>query len=189
MTETDKAGGATPPADAGTRQVRVWDPFVRIFHWSLVGLFALAFATGDEIERVHVAAGYGIAGLVGLRIVWGIIGSRHARFIDFVRSPAAVLAYGRAALAGRAIRFRGHNPAGGAMVVALLFMLAGTSVTGIMMTTDAYWGAEWVEVLHEGLVYASLGLIGLHVVGVIFSSVAHRENLVKAMITGRKRAL
>lgn len=188
IADMDKAGGAKPPADAGAIQVRVWDPFVRIFHWSLVGLFVLAFATGDEIKRVHVAAGYVVAALVGLRILWGFVGSRHARFNAFVRGPAAVFAYGQAALSGRAPRFLGHNPAGGAMVVALLLLLAGISATGIMMTTDAYWGAEWLESLHEGLVYATVGLIGFHVSGVIFSSLAHRENLVKAMVTGRKRA-
>jgi cytochrome b len=88
----------------------------------------------------------------------------------------------------RAPRFLGHNPAGGVMILALLAMLIGISATGFMMTTDPFWDAEWVEELHEALVYASLGLIALHVAGVVVSSVEHGENLVKAMITGRKRA-
>ncbi|PSC06314.1 cytochrome B [Alsobacter soli] len=187
--EAAQAGGVKPPATATPKVVQVWDPFVRVFHWSLVGLFALAFVTGDEIEGVHVAAGYAVAGLVGLRVLWGVVGSRHARFGDFVRSPASVLAYCRAVAAGKAPRFLGHNPAGGAMIVALLTMLAGISATGFMMTTDSFWGSEWVEDLHAALVYATLGLIGLHVSGVVLSGLAHRENLVKAMITGRKRAL
>jgi cytochrome b len=180
--------GDSPPASADAAHIRVWDPFVRFFHWSLVGLFVIAFATGDEIEAVHIAAGYAIASLVGLRILWGLVGPRRARFTDFVRGPRTVLAYCRSAAAGRAPRFLGHNPAGGAMIIALLGMLIGISVTGVMMTSDAYWGAEWVEDLHEGLVYAMLGLIGLHVAGVLFSSLAHRENLVGSMITGWKRA-
>jgi cytochrome b len=189
---TLEAAGSIPAATASLDEadaVRVWDPFVRIFHWSLVGLFALAFATGDEIEWLHIWVGYAIVGLVALRIVWGFVGSRHARFSDFVRSPGGVLAYMREAAQGRAPRYLGHNPAGGAMVVALLLMLAGIAATGVAMTTDAFWGAEWVEDLHEGLVYTTLGLIALHVAGVMFSSLSHGENLVRAMVTGRKRRL
>ena len=183
-----------PPARAPAQMivskppVRVWDAFVRIFHWSLVALFIIAFLTGDEIEGVHIAAGYAIAGLVALRIAWGFVGSRHARFSDFVKSRSETLDYMRKAVRGRAPRFLGHNPAGAVMTLALLGMLIAISGTGFMMTTDAFWGAEWVEDLHKGLVYATLGLIALHVAGVLGSSFAHRENLVKAMITGRKRA-
>ena len=170
------------------RQVPVWDPFVRVFHWSLVGLFVLAFATGDEIEWLHLAAGYAIAGLVALRLVWGFAGPEHARFGSFVRSPREVWQYLRDAARLRALRHLGHNPAGGAMIVALLATLAGTAITGFMMTTDAYWGAQWVENLHEALANGMLVLIGLHVAGVIVAGIVHGENLVRAMITGRKRA-
>lgn len=178
------AGGVSPPAT-----VKVWDPFVRVFHWTLVALFVIAFATGDEIERVHIAAGYGIATLLGLRLIWGVIGPRHARFASFVRSPREVFAYARDVGNLKAPRYLGHNPAGGAMIVALLAALMATAVTGYMMTTDAYWGAKWVEKLHEALAYGMLTLIGLHVLGVAVSSILHRENLVKAMWTGRKRPL
>ena len=184
MNRTIEAGGAMPPAT-----VTVWDRFVRVFHWSLVALFALAFVTGEEIEQVHVAAGYGIAGLVALRLVWGFAGSRHARFSDFVRSPRAVFGYLGEAAAGRSRRYLGHNPAGGAMIVALLTMLTATATTGFMMTTDAFWGAKWVEEVHEASADFMLVLIALHVIGVAVSSIAHRENLVKAMVTGRKRTL
>ena len=180
---SDRATGAGPSQSA---TVRVWDPFVRIFHWSLVGLFVLAFATGDETEWLHLAAGYAIAGLVALRILWGFVGPRHARFADFVRSPQAIVAYLSGVATGRAPRHLGHNPAGGAMVLALIAMITAIAVTGFMMTTDSYWGAEWVEDLHEGLVYATLGLVGLHVSGVVLTGLAHRENLVKAMVTGKK---
>ena len=189
-----EAGGAMPPATSLKARVptaplvQVWDPFVRIFHWSLVGLFVLAFVTGDETEWLHLTAGYAIAVLIVLRIIWGFVGSRHARFSDFVCAPRQVTDYVRGAIRLRAPRHLGHNPAGGAMIIALLTMLIGISATGFMMTTDAFWGAQWVEDLHEGLVYVTLGLIALHVAGVVFASVEHGENLVKAMITGRKRA-
>ncbi len=177
-----EAGGATPPAT-----VKVWDPFVRVFHWSLAALFLLAYATGDEVENVHIVAGYAIGGLLALRIGWGLVGTRHARFSDFVRSPRAVLAYLRDVALLRAPRYLGHNPAGGAMVVALIAMLVGTCSTGYMMTTDAYWGAKGVEEVHEVLANLTVGLIVVHVLGVLVASFEHRENLVKAMVTGRKR--
>jgi cytochrome b len=174
--------GALPPASA-----KVWDGFVRLFHWSLVGCFALAYATGDEIERVHIAAGYAIAALLALRIVWGFVGPQHARFANFVRSPRTVLANLRDVALLRAPRHLGHNPAGGAMIVALIAMVGGTCVTGFMMTTHAYWGAKWVEHVHEALANATVALIALHIAGVLFASFAHHENLVKAMVTGWKR--
>ena len=191
-TATEVDGGLAPPsATTANREpsVKVWDPFVRICHWSLVVLFAVAFLTGDEIERIHVAAGYGIAGLVTARIVWGFIGPRFARFSDFVKGPRAVTGYLIEAASLKAPRSLGHNPAGGAMIVALLILLAGLSVTGYLMTTDAYWGSKVLEEIHEALANISLLLIGLHVAGVILSSLEHGENLIKAMITGRKRPL
>ncbi|MBV1796385.1 cytochrome b/b6 domain-containing protein [Siccirubricoccus sp. G192] len=177
----------TGPRGTTTPMVRVWDPFVRAFHWSLVGLFALAFVTGDEVEWLHLAAGYAIAALVLLRVAWGFVGPQHARFTDFIRSPREVFAYLRNAARLRAPRHLGHNPAGGAMVAALLALLAGVAATGFMMTTDAFWGAQWVEDLHEGLVNMMLVLIALHVAGVLFASFEHGENLIRAMFTGRKR--
>jgi cytochrome b len=180
MTE---AGGATPSAS-----VKVWDSFVRLFHWSLATLFVIAYVTGDEIQKVHIAAGYAIAGLLALRIVWGFIGPRHARFVDFVKSPREAFNYLRDMLIFRARRYIGHNPAGGLMVIALIVMLAGTSVSGYLMTTDAYWGSKALEGIHEALANATMALVALHVLGVLLASFEHRENLVKAMVSGRKRS-
>ncbi len=177
------AGGATPPAT-----VKVWDAFVRAFHWSLVALFAIAFLTGDEAAPVHVAAGYAIAALLALRIGWGFIGPCHARFSDFVPSPRDAVAHLRDALLFRGRRYLGHNPAGGLMVVALIGMLIATGATGWLLTTDAYWGSEAMEEIHGALAYATVVLVALHVLGVIATSLAHRENLVAAMVTGRNRA-
>ncbi len=170
-----------------TAAVKVWDPMVRIIHWSLAGSFAFAFATAEAWRSAHIAAGYVVAGLLAFRLAWGFLGPRHARFASFVRGPKATLDYLRDTLAFRARRFVGHNPAGGAMVVALLAAIMVIAVTGYMMTMDSWWGVAWVEELHEGLAWASLALIALHVGGVVLASVMHRENLVAAMLTGMKR--
>lgn len=186
-----EAGGAKPPAtDAapGAGSVRVWDPLVRLFHWSLVVTFTAAWATGDEFERLHEWTGYAIVGLLAVRIAWGFVGSQHARFSDFVYRPSAVTAYLFSAVRLRAKRYMGHNPAGGAMVIALLLVIAAACATGIMLTTQAYWGVEWVTEAHELLANLAVVLVGLHLVGVFAASVEHRENLVRSMITGRKRS-
>lgn len=179
-----QAGGAMPPAT-----VKVWDPFVRVFHWSLATLFVVAYATSDEARSVHVVVGYGIAGLIALRVIWGFVGPHHARFTSFVQSPREVLGYLRDVATLKAPRHLGHNPAGGAMIIALLVMLTGTGTTGYMMTTDAFWGAKWVEEIHETFANLTMGLVVFHVFGVLLSSLVHGENLVKAMVTGRKRRL
>jgi cytochrome b len=180
---THRTGGASPPV-----MVKVWDPFVRFFHWLLVTLFLIAYATGDEVEKVHIAAGYAIAGLLALRMAWGFIGPRHARFANFVKSPREGFRYLRDTLFFRSRRYIGHNPAGGLMVLALIVMLIGTSVSGYLMTIDAFWGSKVMEEIHEALANATVALVALHVLGVLVASFAHRENLVKAMVTGRKRA-
>lgn len=178
-----EAGRAARPAF-----VKVWDPFVRLFHWSLVLFFAVAWFSAEESDLVHEDAGYIVAGLVGLRIVWGLIGTRYARFSDFVYRPSVVLGYVRDSLHTRARRYLGHNPVGGMMVIALLVMLVAVSATGIMLGMDAFASAEWVEEVHEIVANVTLGLVVLHLGGVIFSSVEHDENLVRSMINGLKRA-
>jgi len=133
--------------------------------------------------------GYVAGALIALRPVWGLIGPRHARFADFVRRPSAILAYLRDLLAGRERRDLGHNPTGGAMIMALLTAVAGTALTGGLQITDAFWGSSTMEEIHETLAIAILVLAAIHVGGVIFESLRHRENLVAAMLTGRKRRL
>ena len=167
--------------------VRVWDPLVRVFHWSLVAAFCVAWVTGGESEGVHTVMGYAILGLVAVRVVWGIIGTRHARFADFIYSPATVVAFLKDTMALRARRYVGHNPAGGVMVVLLLLGLVAITATGIMMTTDAFWGIDWVRHAHSLTVDLTLLLIVAHLGGVALASWEHGENLVKAMWTGRKR--
>jgi cytochrome b len=167
-------------------EVRVWDPVVRLFHWSLVTAFATAWLS-ETGETLHNTAGYVVLGLVAIRLLWGFVGGRHARFAAFVRSPAEIMRYLRQLAQGKAARHLGHNPAGGAMIVALLAMVALTAGSGWLSITDRFWGVAWVEELHETAADLTLALVGLHVLGVLVSSLLHRENLVLAMITGRKR--
>ncbi|MBO6946892.1 MAG: cytochrome b/b6 domain-containing protein [Rhodospirillales bacterium] len=174
--------------DDNPSTVKVWDPVVRIFHWSLVGAFAVAWLTGDELDRIHEIAGYVILGLIAIRLVWGLIGPRYARFTQFVPGVQGFTDYVADIRKGREPRHLGHNPAGGAMVVALIVMLLVTGGSGWMMTLDMFWGAEWVEEVHEVMANAMLVLVGLHVLGVVVASIRHHENLVRAMMTGRKRA-
>jgi cytochrome b len=185
-----EVGRETRPAEAVDHtehgMVRVWDPLVRLFHWSLVGLFAAAYLTGDELDRAHEILGYAIVALLAARIGWGFIGSEHARFSDFVRGPGTVLAYARDTIAGKARRYIGHNPLGGVMVLLLIAGLLATAGTGWLLTGGGEH--EWLEEVHEVVANGMLLLIALHVAGVLFSSMAHGENLVRGMITGQKRA-
>ncbi len=177
------AGGIAPPAT-----VKVWDPLIRIFHWSLVALFAIAFLTGDEIESLHLRVGYAVAALIAFRLLWGFIGPRNARFADFVKGPRAVATFLKQSVRLEAPRHMGHNPASGVMILLLLAALVGLTVTGFLMTTDAYWGSMLLEDIHKAIANGTLLLIGVHILGVIVASVEHGENLVMSMITGRKRA-
>lgn len=177
------------PIDAGRSPelACVWDPIVRIFHWSLVLSFGVAWFTPQSSETIHRWAGYFAVTLILLRLLWGVLGTPYARFSQFVRHPAAVVRYLLAILSGREARHIGHNPAGGAMVLALMAAMAATALTGWMMTTDAYYGVEWVETGHSLSAHGLLLLVFMHIGGVVLASLRHRENLVGAMITGRKR--
>lgn len=174
-------------ATDATGEVRVWDPLVRVLHWSLVVAVALAWLTAEEHERAHAMIGYAVLGIVAVRTLWGFIGTQHARFADFVRPPRAVLAYARAIVTGTAPRFLGHNPIGGWMILALLFALVVTAGTGWLAQAAAGPRAHLFEEAHEAAANALLVLIGVHIVGVLAESVRAGENLVRAMITGRKR--
>jgi len=179
---TTMAGRSERPAT-----VRVWDPLVRLFHWGVVTSFTIAWL-GEGGKSLHQGAGYVVLALVVVRLIWGCVGSPHARFRDFVPRPKRLLAYLKSARSGHPRRYLGHNPAGGAMIVLLLALLILTGGSGWLMTTDAFWGIVWLEDLHKALANLAVVLVFAHVAGVVFSSVAHQENLVLAMITGRKRA-
>lgn len=165
--------------------VKVWDALVRVMHWMLVGCIAAAWFTQ---QRLHEWIGYAALAVIALRFAWGFVGSRYARFGSFVVSPRKVLQYAHALRRGNEPRYLGHNPLGGWMIVALLGMVAVVSGTGWLATTDRYWGVAWVEELHEACADALLLLVALHVAGVAATSLRQRENLVRAMLTGRKAA-
>jgi cytochrome b len=173
----------------GQVRVRVWDRFVRVFHWSLVACFFTAyFSTVGGPRWLHEVSGYAALALVTARIVWGFVGAGHARFARFVPRPATFVAYAGAMLRGREPRHLGHNPAAAVMILFLLAMVIGIGTTGWMMTTDAWWGNETVEALHGLLVDATLLAVAIHVSAAVYESVKHRENLVWSMVTGTKRA-
>lgn len=205
MTKHALASAGTAPIDSLTSEpierVRVWDPLVRYFHWALVAGFATAYIVGDEFLGLHVWAGYLVLALIAVRLVWGIIGTRHARFTDFVCGPRQVLAYMKDILHFRAKRYLGHNPAGGGMVILLLLAVTATGVSGValygaqdsagpwastMSGLPAFWGGVLKEG-HEFFANLTLVLIVVHVAGVLLSSLAHRENLIGSMISGYKR--
>ena len=168
-------------------RILVWDLPTRLFHWLLAGTFAGAWLTADS-ERwinVHVTLGYTFAGLIAFRLLWGFVGTRHARFSSFVTGPRPVLAYLASILKGKPQHHVGHNPAGGWAVLALLGLGIVTSVAGFLTYQD--YGGHWLEELHEGAASAMLGLVFVHIAAVALSSLLHRENLVRAMITGLKR--
>lgn len=188
-------------------EVKVWDPFVRIFHWTVVVSFFVAYVTEDEVMWLHELAGYIILALVLARIVWGVVGTRYARFSNFIYKPSTVKQYFNDSIHFKSKRYLGHNPLGGVMVILLLIMLLLTSWSGIeaegsseisavniefiksAIADDDHknGGHEIWEEIHEFLANTTLFLVFLHVAGVIFSSIAHGENLVRAMVTGRKR--
>lgn len=168
------------------KRILVWDYPTRIFHWSLAISFAVAFLTAESerLRDIHLLSGYLMLGLIGFRLVWGMIGSRHARFADFVRGPAAVLRYLRSLLSGSPEHHVGHNPAGAVAVVLLLGLGLATGLSGWLLLGDT--GGKIFEELHEGMANALLAVVAIHIVGVIVASRLHRENLVKSMVTGYK---
>ncbi|WP_108659631.1 cytochrome b/b6 domain-containing protein [Acuticoccus kandeliae] len=168
--------------------IKVWDPLVRLFHWSLVASFAIAWLTADDWRDLHEWAGYAAGALIAFRLLWGFAGPRYARFSQFVRSPGTIARYLGSMLRGGEVRYVGHNPAGGAMIIALILCMGGTALTGWMYTRDAFWGVDWVLATHETLANTMLALVALHVLGVVVASLRHRENLARAMVVGRKRA-
>ena len=165
----------------------IWDLPTRVFHWALAGSFLGAYLLAEEdgSRNLHVMFGYTVAGLLVFRLLWGFVGSTHARFRDFAYGPGAAVGYLRDLVRGRARDYEGHNPAGSWAIYALLALAAATALTGWLNYNQV--GGETFEEIHEVLANAWLVMIVVHVAGVIVASLAHRRNLVVAMITGRRR--
>lgn len=168
------------------RRIKVWDPAIRIFHWTLVSAFALNAVIDDPESKFHRRVGYVVAALVLFRLVWGLIGSRHARFADFPPDPRAALGQLEEMATGRRHAHVGHSPLGALMIYNLLATLAVICATGYMLTTTAYWGVGWVEDLHGfAVTWAEISVV-LHVVAVIAESRRLGVNLFRAMVSGYK---
>ena len=169
-----------------TQKIRVWDAPVRVFHWLLVLSFAGAYLTAEsEVWRlVHVTLGYTLGGLLAFRIVWGVIGTRYARFSSFVRGPAAVIRYLKSIKAKQPEHHLGHNPAGAVAIVLLVLLGLGITATGYITYNDL--GPGWISELHDLLANAMVLVIIGHLVGVVTASLQHKENLVRSMVTGFK---
>jgi cytochrome b len=181
------------------KRVKVWDPFVRIFHWGLAMAFFIAYVTEEDVLVVHTLAGYVLMGLIALRLAWGFIGTEHARFSDFNYSPGAVWKFLGDTMRFRAKRYIGHNPAGGAMIFLLLLSLLMTAFSGLavygaegagplayMFSGSGPMVEEAFEELHEFFANFTLLLVFIHVSGVVIESFIHRENLVASMLHGYK---
>jgi cytochrome b len=178
--------------------VKAWDPLIRIFHWSLVLSVVIAFISEDDWMNVHIWAGYAVSVLIGIRLLWGLVGTRNARFTSFVRSRRVIMQHLKDMLAFKATHYLGHNPVAAVMVLLLLSSITLVAFSGVIMlagegqgplahTMFSSWNGEWLEEIHEFLANFTLLLIVAHVSGVIFSSLLEGENLARAMLTGRKK--
>ena len=213
-----------------TQFIKVWDIAIRVFHWALVVSYAIAFISSENIMKLHVIFGYTVLFLVLFRILYGFVGTKYARFSDFLYHPAQIADYLKGLLIGRPKHYMGHNPAGGLMIIILLLSLLALTLTGlkaygikghgplakheISFMTNAFADCddkedhyehnshdrrskkdnrtekdEFWEDVHETIAHFTLFLISIHILGVLVSSVVHRENLIKAMITGRKHLI
>jgi cytochrome b len=179
-------GGNMQQVKSARTTVKVWDRFVRVFHWSLVISFFTAYFFTTSIGWMHKGFGYATLALITARIVWGFVGKGHATFADFVPSPRTLLGYVQSMLRFKQPRYLGHNPAAAVMILFLLSMVAGIGITGWMMTLDAFWGNATVENAHIWMVNSVLVAVAIHVSAAIYESLHHRENLILSMFTGHK---
>jgi cytochrome b len=168
--------------------VKVWDPFVRIFHWSLVGCVLLNQFVLEAGETAHQWAGYIACALVLARVAWGFVGSRHARFADFFPTPGRLSAHLKAVRQGRHPQYLGHNPVAALMMLGLMLLILLLGGSGWLQGTDAFFGEEWLMELHEVLANGLLLAAGLHAVAALVMGRLERVGLVRAMITGVKQS-
>ena len=167
-------------------KIHVWDPFVRVFHWALVSCIVVNYFVMDNGETLHRCLGYTASLLVCLRIVWGFVGSRYARFSDFLPTPARIKRHLQLVIAGKHDDYPGHNPVGALMMLGLMALVLSLGITGYMQTSDAFWGEEWVQDLHEALASTLIAFAGLHAMAAIVMGRLERTNLILAMVTGVK---
>lgn len=173
-----------------TDTLRLWDPLVRLFHWSLAGAFIGNYFFTEEGESWHRWLGYYAVAWLVIRLLWGFIGSPAARWSDFWPTRARLLEHGRALLGGRPYHRLGHSPIGALVMLLMMALMLGLGVTGFLMEEiDYFWGADLPEELHELFANALMGLVGLHIAAALFESHRLKENLPLSMITGKRRKL
>ena len=170
--------------------VRVWDPLVRVFHWSLaIAFFANYFVT-EEGEGWHRWIGYYAAAWVLIRIVWGFFANGAAAWSDFWPTPARLKAHVSALLHGSDIHRLGHSPLGALVMILMMTAMFALGVTGYMLEEiDMFWGEEWLEEVHEFIANGLAGLVGLHLLAAVVECLKLRDNLPLSMITGRRKPL
>lgn len=166
-------------------QRRIWDPLLRIFHWSVAIAFLMNFAVLEEGDTAHRWLGYYILSALLVRFIWGFVGPDNVRFKDFFPTPSGVKHHLTLLLRKKLEPSNGHNPLGGLMIFALLFGLLFTGLSGWMMGLDLFWGEEWVEELHELMAGMVMNLVVIHIVVVSLLSFVGPANLIKQMITGQ----
>jgi len=171
-----------------SQRVLVWDVPTRVFHWLLVLSFTGAYLTAEsELDRdIHVVLGYTLLGLLAFRLLWGFFGTRYARFRSFLFKPGEIVAYSLSMLKGKPAHYLGHNPLGSVSVWLLLGLGILSAVSGVLTFQDI--GGDMLEEMHELTSNAMLAVVLIHIAGVVVSSLLHRENLVRAMVTGFKYA-
>jgi cytochrome b len=187
VTVTHDVPSAIPVHQDAPDMVKVWDWPLRAFHWALAFFVLLAWFTPSKYDGLHRFAGYTIIVLIAFRLGWGVFGTRFSRFHAIGRRLRVAPAYLANLRHGRTGRYRGLNPAGTAMLVAMLILLAISTITGWMSTTVRFFGVPWVEDTHSYASHAVIVLVVVHVLGVLVMSVLQKENLIRAMITGFKR--
>jgi len=170
---------------ASDARVRTWDLWVRLTHWTIAGIVVWnLFGPTDQLHRV---LGYVAAGLVGLRVVWGFVGTRYARFSAWWPTPSHLAEYLRSLAAGKPLPHVSHNPLGALMAIALWLLVLALGLTGWLMRLDAFWGEDWPQDIHTWLSIALEVCVCVHIAAALVMSVLTRENLIGAMLTGFKR--
>ncbi len=173
---------------APTRRVKAIDLPVRLFHWLAVLSFGLAYLLADSNRDLHQWLGYGLALLLALRLAWGLLGSRNARFATLFSSVRSLPRYLRQMVRREEGYSLTYNPLGALMIVLMLLTMTGIALTGHLLTTDAYWGDDVMSDLHTLLINSMLAWIALHLLGVLYASLRQRQNLARAMVDGYKCA-
>jgi len=186
MVSSQKEGPA--PSNTAQNMIKVWDPVVRLFHWTVVVACTLNLFVLEEGKYWHRVTGYVVATAILVRIIWGFIGTKHSLFVDFLPTPSKVMGQILDILDRNEKRYVGHNPLASVMMLCLMALLAATTLTGWMTTLDAFWGEKWLEELHGAIANSIMVLAFVHAGAAVIESWRHKENLVWSMVTGRKKA-